>query len=114
MRSFAKPAPVTLRRPDGASAEYRLEDYLGECVWGYEKWNAERSWSEAQVRIGHAVEQATDGAHVELSDQDARMLAEANAAASVTGVFAPKIRLMQHAVAALDAPPTKRKRNSAR
>jgi len=95
-REFTKPHAInfgTAEKP----AMYPFEAYVGEFIWGYEKWG-EDGWDEAQIRIGETIEGTAPGEPVKLSLDDWEKLREANKAAQLKGPMAHKLRKMHKAI----------------
>ena len=108
-REFVKPQPIQLKHPqapaDAKAVTYSFEDYLGEFVWGYAKWNTEDGWDESQIRLGDVIERTEPGQVVRIEElDDWERLREANKAAELRGVFAPKLRKMQRAIKSAHKP----------
>jgi hypothetical protein len=112
VREFVKPEPMKLvipgqQTPPGqqpATMTYSFQDYLGEHVWGYAKWN-EDGWDEAQIRLGELIEATAPGALVCIESlDDFEKLREANKAADIRGPLAFKVRKFQRAIKSARAP----------
>lgn len=109
VREFMKPAAVKLKgqiqRPGANGLEfveeevsYRYEDYVGQYLWAYGKWNTESEWQDAQIRIGDAIDQAEVGQMIRFEEmEDWEKFREANMAASITGPHAHRVRKHQKA-----------------
>ena len=104
-REFVKPLPIVLRlvlqgQPQPQDLLYGYDQYVGEFVWAYGKWNAEEAWQEAQIRIGEALEaaEASKARLVKFEDiDDWEKFNEANKAAVIQGPMAHRIRRFQKA-----------------
>jgi len=112
VREFIKPEPMVLVIPGQQLAAnekpktitYSFEDFLGEHVWGYPKWN-EDGWDEAQIRLGELISETKPGSLVCIESlDDFEKLRDANKAADIRGALAFKIRKFQRAIKTARAP----------
>lgn len=109
VREFPKPAPIKLKGrnqimgkngPELVEAEidYRYDDYVTEFIWSYPKWNTDEAWGDSQIRIGDAIEAATDGEPIKFEElEDWEHFHEANKAAEIKGPNAHRLRRFQKA-----------------
>ena len=115
VREFIKPAPIKLKgrmqsmkdgKPEIVESwvDYTYDDYAGEHLWAYPKWNTEESWQDAQIRIGEAMEVAV-GQPIKFQDlDDWEKFREANNAADIKGPNAWRVRKHQKAGKGARAP----------